>query len=99
MLDDGTWDSTPPGDGPREKHRLHQARLTGVVRELAKSPDGQYFLRWLMGISGALQASFPPDHAQAAFGAGKRVIGLSVLSLCAAAQETSFLFNEEVNNG
>ncbi|MGE9985381.1 hypothetical protein [Desulfovibrio sp. SGI.169] len=95
-----TWDfnSTHNADEQREKQAIHQARLTSVARELAKSPDGQYFLCWLMRISGAFQAKYPHDHAQAAFEEGKRVIGLSVLSLCVEAEETSFLF-KEVNNG
>lgn len=92
------WDFETTDDERGEKLRLHHARLAGVARDLAKSSDGQYFLCWLMGITGAFRAKYPQDHAQAAFEEGKRVIGLSVLSLCAEAEETSFLF-KEVNNG
>lgn len=99
MFED-TWGFDPQNHNEhQEKQRLHQAKLSSVVRDLAKNPDGQYFLCWLMRITGAFQAKYPQDHAQAAFEEGKRVIGLSVLSLCAKAEETSFLFKEEVNNG
>ncbi len=97
------WNDDMSDDGrkrPREEQELHQARLKGVVRTLAKTPDGQYFLRWLVQGTGVFRADYPADHVRAAFDAGQRAVGLSIVTLCAAVGVGNIIINnDEVNNG
>lgn len=86
----------PPGG---ETASLRQARLEDAVRALSASPDGRYFLRWLIHGSGLFRAAFPPGHAEAAFLEGRRSMGLSVLQLCVNVGADNGILNNEVNDG
>lgn len=68
-------------NGIEERQKLHLARLAHAVDELLKKPDGRYFLSWLIQMTGTLEASYPPDHASAAFREGQRAVGCAVLAL------------------
>ena len=98
-MTDENWYLDEPDERARqrEKQALHQAKLEGVVARLAREPDGQYFLRWLVQGSGVFRANFPMTHAEAAFEAGQRRVGMTVLELCAAVGAGNILINNEVN--
>lgn len=103
MSDGHAWNDDMPDEGRkrlREAQELHKARLEGVVRKLANTPDGQYFLRWLVQGTGVFRADYPADHVRAAFDAGQRAVGLSIVTLCAAVGAGNIIINnDEVNNG
>lgn len=103
MSDGHAWNDDMPDEGRKrlqEAQELHRAKLEGVVRKLAKTPDGQYFLRWLVRGTGVFQANYPADHVRAAFDAGQRAVGLSIVTLCAAVGAGNIIINnDEVNNG
>ena len=67
--------------GATERRKLHQARLQTAVDEMLKSPNGRYFLRWLIEMTGTFEAAYPPDHARAAFREGERAVGCAVFAL------------------
>lgn len=82
----------------REKQALHKAKLEAAVAELSRNSNGQYFLRWLVQGSGVFRAGFPMSHAEAAFDAGQRKVGMAILELCAAVGAGNILINnDEVN--
>ena len=65
---------------------------------LTRNPDGVYFLQWLVRGSGVFRATFPMTHAEAAFDAGQRRVGMTVMELCAAVGAGNILINnDEVN--
>lgn len=103
MSDGHAWNDDMPDDGRkrlREAQELHRARLEGVVRTLATTPDGQYFLRWLVRGTGVFRSDYPADHVRAAFDAGQRAVGLSIVTLCAAVGVGNIIINnDEVSNG
>ena len=96
MSSDHVWGDDMPDEGRerlQEAQELHRAKLEGVVRKLANTPDGQYFLRWLVRGTGVF-------HVRAAFDAGQRAVGLSIVTLCAAVGAGNIIINnDEVNNG
>lgn len=65
----------------KERRKLHQTRLWTAVDEMLKSPNGRYFLRWLVEMTGTLEAAYPLDHARAAFREGERAVGCAVFAL------------------
>ena len=65
----------------REAAAAYKERLCGVVLRLAETNDGKEFLRWLITVCGVLRVEYPADHARAAWDAGKREVGLNVVSL------------------
>lgn len=84
----------------KEQQKLHEERLRGVVRKLARDPDGQYFLRWLVRGTGVFDVHAPVSLADASYDAGQRTVGMAVLTLCAAVGAGDILVNdEEVQNG
>lgn len=98
MDDRWYWEEPDTRERQQGKQALHQAKLEGVVARLAREPDGQYFLRWLVQGSGVFRATFPWSHAEAAFEAGQRRVGMTVLELCAAVGAGNILINnDEVN--
>lgn len=96
MKEIGEAEGTRPGGGTPE----HLARLGGAVGALLATPDGRYFLRWLILGTGVLRAVLPRDHAEAAFDAGQRGVGLSVLRLCVMRGAGDIINNadDEVND-
>ena len=97
-MDDRYWEESDARERQQGKQALHQAKLEGVVARLAREPDGQYFLRWLVQGSGVFRATFPMTHAAAAFDAGQRKVGMAILELCAAVGAGNILINnDEVN--
>ena len=102
MSDGHAWNDDMPDEGRKrlqEAQELHRAKLEGVVRKLANTPDGQYFLRWLVQGTGVFRADYPADHVRAAFDAGQRAVGLSIVTLCAAAGAGNIIINnDEVND-
>lgn len=94
-----SWEEErPAGRVTSEDMELHYSRLQGAVETLGKTPDGVYFLRWLVHGTGVLQAPFPADHARAAFQAGQRGVGLSVLQLCTAVNLAEEVLHEKKND-
>ena len=77
------------------KKTLHESMLRGAVRELLKSPDGRYFLRWLVLGNRTLEAAYPADHATAAFREGARAVGCAVLALAIAENGAQTILREE----
>lgn len=67
-----------------EKQAVAQQKLEGVVRQLAGTNDGLFFLRWLIRETGALQQEYPADERLAVWNAGRRSVGMQIFSLCAA---------------
>lgn len=92
---DSWYEERPAGKAPSEDLELHCSRLQGAVEQLGKTPDGIYFLRWLVHGTGVLQAPFPADYARAAFQAGQRGVGLSVLQLCTAVNLAGEVLHEK----
>ena len=68
----------------REKEALEQGKLEGVVRQLAGTNDGIFFLRWLLRETGALVQEYPADERLSVWQAGRRSVGMQIFSLCAA---------------
>lgn len=104
MFDDYTgWEDEAAAERlarHKEKQALHEERLRGVVRKLARDPDGQYFLRWLVRGTGVFEVRVPASLADASYDAGQRTVGLSVLTLCASVGAGDILVNDkEVQNG
>ena len=91
-------DAGAMNDKTQEAFELHYSKLKGVVESLGKSPDGIYFLRWLIHGTGVLKAGFPADHARAAFTEGQRSVGLPVLQLCTAANLSDVVLHEKEKN-
>lgn len=83
----------------KERAELHAAKLRGAVDGLLKSPDGRYFLRWLVEMTGTLEAGFPLDHARAAFSEGQRAVGCAVFALVMERGGADKILAEEANNG
>lgn len=82
----------------KERNELHAARLRGAVDDLLKSPDGRYFLRWIVEKTGTLQASYPEDHASAAYREGTRAVGCAVFALVVERGGADKILAEDVNN-
>ena len=78
----------PSGKEPEE-------RLKACAAELLKSPDGRFFLRWLVEASGSLRASYQDSHGQAAFQEGKRAVGCAVFALICGLPGFEKIFKEE----
>ncbi len=70
---------------------LHEEKLLNGVKESLKSPDGRYFLRWLVDSSGLLSASYPQEHALAAYREVQRSVGAAVFALLVKAGATNIL--------
>lgn len=91
-----SWEEDKPsGMVSSEDLELHYSRLQGAVEQLGKTADGIYFLRWLVHGTGVLQSPFPADYARAAFQAGQRGVGLSVLQLCTAVNLAGKVLHEK----
>lgn len=94
------WDG---GFQDEEESRLrveaHEARLESGMRQCAATDDGQYLLRWLVNQCGVFEAVYPQGHAEAAFRAGKRQIGLCLLDLLVRTGAQGILFSTEVKHG
>ena len=75
--------------------RERQIKLGSVVRMLADSRDGQYFLRWIQEECAVFRQEFPKDDKQSAWNAGRRAFGLQILGLCAAEQCADTLFTNK----
>ena len=77
--------------------RERQIKLGSVVRALADSRDGQYFLRWIFEECSVFRQEFPRDEKLSAWNAGRRAFGLQILGLCAAENCADTLFaNKEL---
>ena len=85
----------------QERERLmreRQIKLGSVVRMLADTRDGQYFLRWILEECSVFRQEFPRDEKVIAWTAGRRAFGLQILGLCAAENCADTLFaNKELN--
>ena len=79
--------------------KAHQARLESGMSHCAATPDGQYLLCWLVNQRGVFDAPYPQGHAEAAFLAGKRQIGLCLAELLARIGAQGILFSTEVKHG
>ena len=91
-------DAGAMNDKKQEAFDLHYSKLRGVVEALGKTPDGLYFLRWLIHGTGTLKVGFPVDHARAAFTEGQRSVGLSILQLCTAVNLSDIVLHEQEKN-
>lgn len=89
MNDD--WINMPERGDRDEKRRERLIKLSGVVRGLAKTNDGKFFLRWIMAECGVFEQAFPRDEKLSIWNAGRRSFGLQVLEVCAAAQCAAML--------
>lgn len=72
--------------------REQQIKLGNVIRMLADSKDGQYFLRWILDECAVFRQEFPRDEKMNAWNAGRRAFGLQILGLCAAENCADTLF-------
>lgn len=81
-----------------ERAREQELRLRGAVRVLGKSREGRSFLVWLLEESGVLRQDFPADTASTAWHAGRRALGLEVLSLCIKEGLAGQLFHEALQH-
>ncbi len=73
------------------RRNLAEKRLTSVVKRLASTRDGLFFLRWLLTHSGVLRIEFPSDPVRTAWDAGRRALGLDLLRHGIAANEAANL--------
>ena len=83
MNDD--WINVPEQSDRDEKRRERLVKLSGGVRDLAKTNDGKFFLRWIMAECGVFEQAYPRDERLAVWSAGRRSFGLQILEVCAAA--------------
>lgn len=84
----------------RRKEALieHEARMDSVLKALAKSRDGRYFLRWILDESGFFTQEFSQDERAAQWIAGRRSLGAQVFQQCAAHGIAGMLMEKEISD-
>lgn len=65
-----------------EAAREEALRLCGAIRVLSRHQEGRAFLVWLLRQCSVLQQDFPAESVAAGWNAGRRELGLRILSLC-----------------
>ena len=91
MEEKDDWDIGQGRDEREERRRERLVKLSSVVRDLAKTNDGKFFLRWIMAECGVFEQTFPRDEKLSIWNAGRRSFGLQVLEVCAAARCAAML--------
>lgn len=81
----------------REAREAAERAFCNAIVSLAATPDGLLFLRWMIGQSQILMAAYPPDHAQAGYREGKRIIGAQLIALARKAGVLPEILKEEIN--
>ena len=98
MSDDFFMEEDEAAEARDDAMQAHETRLLNAAALLMGNPDGVYFLRWLIGESGALAVRYPADYRDAAFREGKRVIGAAVFAKVVACGGAGKFFEEDAKS-
>lgn len=90
-------DSENKAQRQREAAQDAERRLCNIIVSIASTPDGLFFMRWLIGQSQILMAAYPADHAQAAYREGRRSTGAQLIALARKAGVLPEILKEESN--
>lgn len=98
-MDDLYQDEKEKTKKQRDATAAYREQLCGALREMAGTRDGIEFLRWLVTFCGTLQATYPQDYARAAWDAGRRAIGIEIMSLARKAGVLEHIIREKAKHG
>jgi hypothetical protein len=81
-----------------DARREREIILEGVMKHLAKTRDGQFFLRWVMDECKAFQQEYPADERVAMWNAGRRAFAMQIIEKCTAAGVADILLAKQSTN-
>ena len=81
----------------RETREAAERAFCNALINIAATPEGLLFMRWLIDQSQILKSAYPGDHAQAAYREGQRAIGAQLIALARKAGVLPEILKKESN--